>query len=255
MNILLLGHNGYLGSYIKNNIFVDILCDRNVYHNGKSYDYIINCIGKPNLEYCQLNCEETEYSNKNIIYDIMKFYPHSKIINFSSYYVYDDFPVCYENSKVTYQYNYTRQKLEGEKIIKNGVTFRLGKLFGNPFGKQQKLTEHIIQNDILYLDTIKFNPTSVDQVLNIIKWELKNKKLTGVFNLSNKGIVSHYSYGKYINKLLNTNKKIIKIKKIKKCFINYGRFLMSYNKLEHFVQLTHWKTDMNKYLTLCEHKL
>ena len=55
MKVLLLGHNGYLGTHLLENIDVDILQERNVYNNGKKYDYVINCIGKPNLEYCEKN--------------------------------------------------------------------------------------------------------------------------------------------------------------------------------------------------------
>ena len=46
MKILLLGHNGYLGSYLHEHISSDVLTDRGVYDNGQKYDYIINCIGK-----------------------------------------------------------------------------------------------------------------------------------------------------------------------------------------------------------------
>jgi nucleoside-diphosphate-sugar epimerase len=40
MKILLLGHKGYLGSYINENLDVDILEKREVYNNGKTYDYV-----------------------------------------------------------------------------------------------------------------------------------------------------------------------------------------------------------------------
>ena len=75
MKILLLGHKGYLGSYIKENLSVDILDGRKVYNNGKKYDYVINCIGKPNLEYCEKNHIETDYSNYKVIEDVIHHYP------------------------------------------------------------------------------------------------------------------------------------------------------------------------------------
>ena len=87
MKILLLGHNGYLGKYLYDNLQgtfqVDVLTpipllnDRKIYNTGISYDYIINCIGKPNLEYCEKNIKETLYSNGTIVKDIIKFYPRS----------------------------------------------------------------------------------------------------------------------------------------------------------------------------------
>ena len=112
----------YFLKYIRYEYLIDI--------QDKNYDYIINCIGKPDLEYCENNVQETNYSNRDILLDIQKYYPKSKIINFSSYYVYDNEGLNNETSRVTYSYNYTRQKLEGEKLINNGVSFRIGKLFG-----------------------------------------------------------------------------------------------------------------------------
>jgi dTDP-4-dehydrorhamnose reductase len=249
MKVLLLGEKGYLGSYLYEHLKVDILNTREIYDNGKHYDYVINCIGKPDLEYCELNREETDYSNRDILLDLRKYYPKSKIINFSSYYVYDDTSLCTEDSNVTYQSNYTRQKLEGEKLIENGVSFRVGKLFGHPsLGKQKKLTEHIITNDDLFLDNVLFNPTSLNQVLKVIEWELENSKLFGIFNLANRGVVSHYEYGVFITSLLKDTKKVTKVDKIVRQFNNYGNFTMSCSKLEKYINLADWKTDMVDYL-------
>ena len=74
MKVLLLGHKGYLGSYLFQNLNVDILKDRNVYDNGKKYDYVINCIGKPDLEYCEQHIMETNYSNWLIVENIKNYY-------------------------------------------------------------------------------------------------------------------------------------------------------------------------------------
>jgi dTDP-4-dehydrorhamnose reductase len=249
MKILLLGDKGYLGSYINENLTVDVLEKREIYNNGKQYNYIINCIGKPNLEYCEDNPLETNYSNFEVIKDIILFYPNSKIINFSSYYVYDDFGYCTEESKITNRYKYCEQKINGENLIKNGVSFRVGKLFGHSdLLKQNKLTEHIIKNDNLTLDNVSFNPTSLSQVLKIIQFEITNNKLFGIYNLSNYGDTTHYNYGCYINDLLGTNKKIIQIPEIKRTFLNYGKFLMSTEKLNKIYELTPWKTDLKNYI-------
>lgn len=248
MNVLLLGEKGYLGSYLYEKLKVDTLETRELYNNGKTYDYVINCIGKPNLEYCEIHKEETDYSNRDVIKDIKKLYPTSKIINFSSYYVYNDEGMCNEESKVTHKYNYTRQKLEGEQLVNNGVSFRVGKLFGHPSNNQQKLTEYILNNDNLTLDNVYFNPTSLNQVFQVVKWELENNKLNGIFNLSNNDITTHYEYGVFINNILQTNKNIVQIDKLERQFDNYGKFLMSCDKLKQFVPLTSWKEDMIAYL-------
>jgi dTDP-4-dehydrorhamnose reductase len=256
MKILLLGEKGYLGSYLQEHLEVDTLNTRELYNNGKQYDYVINCIGKPNLEYCEVNREETDYSNRDVLLDIKQHYPNSKIINFSSYYVYDSLDLCTELSNVTYAYNYTRQKLEGEKLVTNGVSFRVGKLFGHlPVSKQNKLTEHILTSDEVVLDNITFNPTSLSQVLKIVKWELENNKLFGIFNLANEGIVTHYTYGMFINDLLGNTKRVTVVDRVNKQFSNYGRFTMSCNKLKNYVELTDWKADMVNYLKeYCEAK-
>lgn len=249
MKVLLLGENGYLGSYLLHNLEVDTLNTRELYNNGIHYDYVINCIGKPDVNYCEEHEEETNYSNRDIILDIQNYYPKSKIINFTSYYVYNDEGICTEESKVTYNYNYSKQKLEGEKLIINGVSFRIGKLFGNPLKKQNKLTDYILDNHNVTLDDIEFNPTSVDQILRVIEWELKNNKLNGIFNLANKGITTHYEYGKFIDNFLSTNKNITHITSIDKNFNNYGKFVMSCNKISQYVTLVSWQDDMVNYLT------
>jgi dTDP-4-dehydrorhamnose reductase len=248
-NILLLGHKGYIGSFLHEKLNVDILEDRNVYCNNKDYKYIINCIGKPDVEYCECNKEETDYSNMNVIDDIVRYYPKSKIINFSSYYVYDDYGMCSENANVTYEYQYTKQKLASEIKNKNGVTFRVGKLFGNTdINKQNKLTEYIIKNQELILDGISFNPTSLNQIYNVIEYELYKNNLFGIFNLANDGITTHFEYGNFINKhIKNSNKKINKIESFNK-YKNYGKFTMSCEKIKKHIKLIDWKVDMIDYL-------
>ena len=251
MSVLLLGEKGYLGSYIYENLDVDILNTRELYDNGKEYKYVINCTGKPNLEYCENNRYETDYSNRDVILDIQKYYPLSKIINFSSYYVYDSDTPNNEDSPVSYLYNYTRQKLESEVLIKNGVSFRIGKLFGHHhLDKQDKLTEHIIKNNYISLDDVMFNPTSLDQIINIINHEIKNNTFFGVYNLANEGVTTHYEYGVFISNTLNTSKIITKVDKLNRIFHNYGKFVMNCDKIKKHVPLNHWKDDMVKYLKL-----
>lgn len=248
MKILLLGHKGYLGSYLFHEMNADILEHRNVYNNGKEYDYIINCIGKTSIEYCENNIYESNYSNYIIIRDILQYYPNAKLINFSSYYVYDDKCPCNEESKTTSKYMYTCQKLKAEKLNKNGVTFRLGKIFGNPYAEPNKLVGYIMKNQDLVLDSVLFNPTSCKQILKIINYEISEKNMVGVYNLSNLGFTSPYELGIFINDVLHTKKNIKKIKKMKRSFHNYGNFLMDTSKLNSIYPLTEWKEDLEEYL-------
>lgn len=250
MNILLLGHKGYLGSYLKAHLDVDTLNlhQRKLFSNNKSYDYVINCIGKPDLEYCETHIEETNYSNWLVLRDIKKYYSNAKIINFSSYYVYNAEGLCTETAKTTDKYAYCKQKLLGEKEVVNGVSFRIGKLFGNPHATQQKLTEYILLNDEITLDDVMFNPTSVRQVLTVVEYELQHKNLSGVYNLANLGITTHYEYGVFINALLGSQKNIEKVSKLNRSFDSYGRFAMSVEKLNKIFPLTPWQEDMKLYL-------
>lgn len=247
MDILLLGHKGYLGSYLHKNLSYV----HDIEPKKESYDYIINCVGKPSLEYCENNPEISEVSNHTVIMPYIKRYPDCKVINFSSYYVYDDYGFCHEDSNTTKDYFYTLHNLLCEEFItKNkGVTFRLGKLFGNlNCSRRGKLTEYIIQNNEIVLDMTKFSPASVIQVKKVIEHELKNNYMVGVYNLGNDGYITHYEYGMFINKLLEGNKNIERIEKMPRSFHNYGRFLMSVDKLKNDVILNNWRVDLEQYL-------
>lgn len=247
MKILLLGHNGNLGSFLAAKLSPDILYSRLVYPNGIDYDYVINCIGRTDLDYCQSHKDETDYSNRDVVIDIQKYYPRSKIINFSSYFVYDYDGLCTEESPVTYKYNYTRQHLEKERLIKNGVSFRLGKLFGQP-NKQNKLTELIIHNDDLILDDIAFNPASLMQIYRIVRCELETGNLYGIYNAANMNLTTSFEYGTFINMIMGTNKKITRVREIKRSYHNNGRFSMSLDKISKHVLLSAWEEDMITYL-------
>lgn len=255
MKILLLGHKGYLGSFLYSNLDVDILYERNIYTNGNTYDYVINCIGVPDLKKCENDPETTGYSNRDILFDIKKFYPQSKIINFSSYYVYNSNKICSETSPITYDNIYAKQKLEAEQINIEGVNFRIGKLFGHPnINKQHKLTEYILNNSNIRVDNIKFNPTSLSQILEVIKYELTKNHLKGIYNLSNKGLTTHYEYASFINQQLGNNKTIQLVNPYYS-FSNYGKFSMSCSKLEKFIKLRSWEQDMTDYINLIKPNL
>ena len=244
MKILILGHKGYLGSYLHQYIDSDVLIGRDVYDNGQQYDCIINCIGKVSLEYCESNPDQSYKSNVQVVKDIITNYPNTKIINFSSYYVYNDSGLCTESSKTTNKYIYNKHKLESERIVTeaSGLTFRIGKLFGSlAKSRFPKLTEYILNENNITLDNVLFNPTSVSQVLKVIN---SCNQLTGVYNLSNSGTCTHYEYGMTINNLLGNTKNINKVNKIKRTFTNYGKFAMCTKKVSNYINLTPWEEDL-----------
>ena len=133
-------------------------------------------------------------------------------------------------------------------MIDYGINFRIGKLFGNPLNNQNKLTNYILDNTNITLDDVYFNPTSVNQILQVIKWELKNNKLSGILNLANNGITTHYEYGKFINEFLSANKNINQIPIFNRDLDNYGKFIMSCDKINQYLTLIPWQIDMVNYL-------
>ena len=245
MNILLLGHNGYLGDYIKNNFKCDILNERNIYNNGKKYDYIINCIGKPDVEFCEKNPEISKYSNCDVIMDIKNNYK-AKIINFGSYYCYNDEVSCEEDSKTITDYNYMQDKIQGEKYNFDGLNLRIGKLFGNKNKEQGKFFDYIIKNDNLQCDGVFFNPCSVYIIKKVLEYEFKNKNLQGIYNCANDGCPSHYEFAEFVTRFLQ-NKTVNLIEKLKRSFSNYGRFYMNLGKLKKLIHLDYWQNDVEKY--------
>jgi len=215
------------------------------------YDYIINCIGKPDLEYCESNPNASYVSNYSVVADSIRRFPKSKVIHFSSYYVYDDVGECNESSNTTQKYKYCKHKLMSEKVVVDhgGIVFRIGKIFGHSAGKKQnKLTEHLLFSDEVVLDDVEFNPVSLGQILRTLEHEIMRGGLEGVYNLANDGKVSHYEYGRFIKKHYNQNLRIKKIPKHERAFHNYGRFLMSCNKIKKIVPLLKWEKDMIQYL-------
>lgn len=256
MRVLLLGHTGYLGSFLSSKLHTDVPVDRHTINTGRQYDYVINCIGKPDLVYCDLHENETNYANRDVLLDIRKHYPTSKVISFSSYYVYDDVGLCKEQANVTQAYAYTRQKLQAEKIITNLVSFRIGKLFGNVTRTQNKFTEYVVSNDCITTDFITFNPTSLQQVLDAIMYELETQELSGVYNLANGHTATHWEYACFINELMGTNKTIHAIDKVHTNFNNYGRFAMDCSKISNYISLTPWQNALEDYIkTLTTNKI
>ena len=250
MNILILGHKGYLGSFLYDNLkhyknfYIFTETDKDI-----KYDYIINCASKTSLEYCEKYPDISYESNYKVLPKNHIKSPKAKIITFSSYYVYDDINMCNENSKTTDKYFYNKHKMASElyAISHNGIAFRLGKLFGNIKNDQNKLTDYILKNNNITLDEVIFNPTSVQQVFDVVLYELLKNNLKGIYNLSNKGTCTHYEYGKELIKITGKKTRIEKIKKIDKSFDNYGRFTMDINKIDAIIKLRDWKEDLKIY--------
>ena len=245
---LLLGHNGYLGNFLHNELDCDILDSKDVYCNGKDYEFIVNCISKTSVPYCEENPDLSLYSNAEVVLDIKKFYPKSFLINFSSYYVYDDINLCTENSKTNNKLVYCKHKLLSENYNDKGVNFRVGKLFGNKNAFQYRLTEKVLDSDEIWLDQVNMNPTSVYCISEIIKKIDVIKDFPSTYNLANHGITSHFDYGSFIVNHLKRNTIIHKLNSYEKPFSSHGNFLMSLDKISKFYDIKSWQEDMIYYL-------
>jgi dTDP-4-dehydrorhamnose reductase len=256
MKILITGTEGYLGSYL----YTHLANVDDHWHLGKGgetwdcpfkADYVINCIGKPDVDFCEENPEKSLYSNGTVIKSIHHYQPQAKIINFSSYYVYDHDGKCFEHSPVTEKYNYCRHNLLSEHLVDvlGGVSFRLGKLFGhNDLKQQHKLTEYLLECESVTLDNVMFNPTSLDQVLDAVIYEISKNHLDGVYNLSNSGSVSHYDWGKEVLAIAESKAKVKRVDKLPRSFDNYGRFEMDTSAIEEYIDLRSWKKDLYRYI-------
>lgn len=245
---LLIGHEGFLGSYLLNILDCNILNDRIIYNDGIRYNYVINCIGKPDIDFCEKNPEKSKYSNCDVVKDILNHYPNSILINFSSYYVYNDSSLCTEESPTCDDLIYSKHKLEGEKNNPNGINFRIGKIFGKSNKNQNKLTEKILSSKEISLDNINFNPVSLKCIANVLKNIDLLDRLRGTYNLSNDGIVSHFYYAKFIVDYLQLNCKLNLIENNQKLFSNHGNFCMSIEKIKKYHSFNHWSEDMIDYL-------
>lgn len=243
MSILIFGERGYLGSYLAEKCHEFPQC---------SMDYVINCAGLVSVELSEENPDRSYASNVDVVKKLITEHPDSKIIQFSSYYVYDKpNALCNEMDETTDKYVYMKHKLLGERyaLEAGGVCFRLGKLYGHPdLQKQNRLTECIIKSEgNMSLDDVVFNPTSLETVFEVIKHELLFHDLYGLYNLSDEGTTTHYEYGVYILNALGI-KTVPKMEKTLKLFHNFGNFAMDINKIKRKVFIQHWTKRMDQYL-------
>lgn len=248
MNILLLGHKGYLGSYLHKHLDCYVAeSDWGRDAPDLQYDYVINCIAKTDMQWCEDNPVESMNVNAALVSNLSMGYPEAKLINFSSYYVYDTEELATENhplAKTSLQY--IQHKIIGEQWNTNGINFRIGKLFGNPDRKQNKLTDYILDNATLQLDKHKFNPCSCKCILKILQNLDFLKNATGNFNLANTGVTDPELYARFILQKTGTSKSIELV--TRQPFPNYGRFAMDLSKIQQHLELDPWEKDMEEYL-------
>jgi dTDP-4-dehydrorhamnose reductase len=232
--IQIVGSKGFLGSELSK------------FLPPVSKNIVINCAGKSSLEYCEENPEQSLESNLNLVKRLASERPHL-LIHFSSYYVYDDAPICSELANTTRAYQYCKHKLESEQVVleAKGIVFRIGKLFGKEL-QPGKLFDYIATSKgTMTLDRVLFNPTSNSLIKKICLDVIFNNTLpSDVYNLgcdnpaSAIDIAKHYGKDSYIRA----------IDKIEKPFHNYGRFLMDLSKIKsYYTSLPTWEEELWRY--------
>jgi dTDP-4-dehydrorhamnose reductase len=198
-------------------------------------DILINCIGV-------IKQKVDQSEEKNIFY-INSVFPHelykisnminSKLIHFSTDCVFDGKKGNYNEESIANAYDiYGISKSLGELNLKNSLTIRTS-IIGHELNSNNSLLEWFLQlkKDKCYgYVHAYFSGMPTIEVFNFLeKFILKNKKISGIYNLSSTKI-SKYNLLKKISNIYSKKIKIIKSKKLK-----IDRSLNS-NKLKELVK-------------------
>lgn len=206
--IIITGSSGKLGNHLVNSLSNDF----KIFHFGRKKrkfdltkkkkfenyilqikpDFIINCAAITDIETCEFKKKYTEKVNvgivKNLIDTKNRFNLSFKLIQISTDQMYDSSNVIknHENQKSVINNNYTRQKLQAERIsLKNNSIILRTNFFGfSNSGNNQTFTDWLYteasRNSYIKLfNDVKFNPLSLITLSEIIKKIIKknNKKI------------------------------------------------------------------------------
>jgi dTDP-4-dehydrorhamnose reductase len=262
MKILFLGHKGYLGNYLAKFLYqehdIDFVDTRKLDRKPTTkYDAIINCAGLASVEKCEHNILDAYLANVQPLEWLLSL-SDTKLIHFSSYYVYKDSWTCSEESNTHGGCVYTSQKLYSERLAllnPNSVVFRLGKLYGDQYLKSLRLTERIISapNDsVFYANHLPFNPTYLGTVAEAVKEELKSPRLKGIYNLADEGFTDSIKYARFISGYLEKNLTIrsgytapdYNIYTPDACLMSINKYLKSGSAFKP----SYWTINMEAYL-------
>ncbi len=191
---------------------------------------IINSTAITNINFCEKNKKLSKQVNVDIIKNIFlikkNFNLKFKFIQFSTDQVYNSVvgKLSKENSKNVIFNEYTRQKIEAEKICKKNKAF----IFRTNFFayKQRSLFKWVVdkahgKDEFFLFNDVFFNPLRINTICKIIDKIIRNKKFYngGIYNLGSKNPLSKSKFGLEIIKKLkisNSNHKIISFKKVLK---------------------------------------
>ena len=265
--IIITGSSGKLGNHLVNSLSNDF----KIFHFGRKKrkfdltkkkkfenyilqikpDFIINCAAITDIETCEFKKKYTEKVNvgivKNLIDTKNRFNLSFKLIQISTDQMYDSSNVIknHENQKSVINNNYTRQKLQAERIsLKNNSIILRTNFFGfSNSGNNQTFTDWLYteasRNSYIKLfNDVKFNPLSLITLSEIIKKIIKknNKKIYGIYNLGSKSGLSKEKFAlKFLKKFKKLNYKsvsvnsVLKVKRSKNMIMNINKIQKKLN--------------------------
>ena len=278
--ILILGSSGILGK----NLVIQLKNKYKVSHNGlkkrkfnltrlgslkkilknSKPDLIINCVAVTNLDFCERNKLESKKINfgitKNLIL-LRKIHNFNyKLLQISTDQMYNNkkWFRSSENFKPVSFNEYTKQKLAVEKIcIKNKALVLRLNFFSN---EKNNIFNWIINSckmnkNINLFKDIYFNPISVSSLSKTIKKiipKILKNKISGIFNLGCRDVISKSNFCIYIINQLNSNYKNYKIVSSNKFLLTKRPKNMSMNirkfQKKFKINLPKIKNEIDKYM-------
>lgn len=252
MEVLITGANGYLGSFLADQLRY---ADR-VPAAGKKYTYIINCVALTDMQDCAVMPNKAFELNLNSVRRLAERYPSSKIVSFSSYYLYDSPTPSGEDGPINTRHRYCQAKRAMEDFLLNHsqrhLIFRLGKLFAHPLRVNlSRFIDKSIYEGVPTVDRVQFNPCSVWTVLDALRFDVRTNQLHGIFNLANSGIPTHEEVYRFISRQTHHLDPQV-VDRIKNDQLdNYGRFAMDTSRIAEYLNLRPWRDDLKGYLLRC----
>jgi dTDP-4-dehydrorhamnose reductase len=249
-NVLVLG-NGFLGeniinefknngiqaigtNYNKNGIYVDITNMDSIISCVEKYSpkIIINCAANVNVDELENNEELAISINAKGAENIAKVCNDNKIrlLHISSDGIFDGKQGMYTEEDVVNPINvYAKSKILGEKLIsKNLENYLIIRTNFYGFHNQKKflfswaLSKLKNNEEIIGFTDVFFNPLEVTNLSKMI-YELSEKKICGILNLSSNEVFTKFEFIKKISEVFDFDSKLIKSGSIEELNLNAKR--------------------------------
>ena len=249
-NVLVLG-NGFLGeniinefknngiqaigtNYNKNGICVDITNMDSIISCVEKYSpkIIINCAANVNVDELENNEELAISINAKGPENIAKVCNDNKIrlLHISSDGIFDGKQGMYTEEDVVNPINvYAKSKILGEKLIsKNLENYLIIRTNFYGFHNQKKflfnwaLSKLKNNEEIIGFTDVFFNPLEVTNLSKMI-YELSEKKICGILNLSSNEVFTKFEFIKKISEVFDFDSKLIKSGSIEELNLNAKR--------------------------------